>query len=218
MMLRLKNITKTFHQAGETIRLFSNLNLEIPSGTARVLMGASGCGKTTLLRMINGLQKPDSGDVLFDEISLYGQNEKDIRTLRCKTIGFADQQAIMLPQLTALENVLLPTLGLQGDWITQAKNLLVEMGLEQRADFFPHQLSGGERQRVAWARALIRKPQLLLLDEPTSSLDPSRSQELLSLLQTLNRDKQLTVIIATHHTQTLDYFPDVIRLDEENSK
>jgi ABC-type lipoprotein export system ATPase subunit len=215
MMLRLENIAKTFYQAGEAITLFSGLNFEMPSGATHVFMGASGCGKTTLLRMINGLEKPDSGEVLFDDFSMYKHDENAMRAFRCGTIGFADQQAIMLPQLTALENVLLPTLGRKGDWIKHAGSLLAEFGLAKRKDFFPHQLSGGERQRVAWARALILKPKLLLLDEPTSSLDPSRTKALLSLLQTLNREKQISIIIATHNVITLDYFPQVLRLDAE---
>lgn len=217
MMLRLKNVAKTFYQGDEAITLFSDLNIEIPSGESRVFMGASGCGKTTLLRMINGLEKPDSGEILFDDFSMYGHDENTIRAFRCGTIGFADQHAIMLPQLTTLENVILPTLGQKGDWIKQGNTLLEEMGLAKRADFFPHQLSGGERQRVAWGRALILKPKLLLLDEPTSSLDPTRSHDLLSLLQTLNCEKKITIIIATHNAKTLDYFPHVIQLDMENS-
>ena len=217
MMLRLKNVAKTFYQGDEAITLFSDLNIEIPSGESRVFMGASGCGKTTLLRMINGLEKPDSGEILFDDFSMYGHDENTIRAFRCGTIGFADQHAIMLPQLTTLENVILPTLGQKGDWIKQGNTLLEEMGLAKRADFFPHQLSGGERQRVAWGRALILKPKLLLLDEPTSSLDPTRSHDLLSLLQTLNCEKKIKIIIATHNAKTLDYFPHVIQLDMENS-
>ncbi|MAX26819.1 MAG: hypothetical protein CMJ19_20190, partial [Phycisphaeraceae bacterium] len=182
MKLQLKNISKTFTQANETITLFSGLNLEIQQGQACVLMGSSGSGKTTLLRIINGLEKPNSGEIRFDDYSLYEHEDNTIREFRSQVIGFADQQALMLPQLTALENVLLPTIGCKGDWVTEARKLLDDLGLRQRADFFPHQLSGGERQRVAWARALIRRPKLLLLDEPTSALDSNRSQSLLSLL------------------------------------
>ena len=217
MNLHLKNISKTFYQADEKITLFPGLNLELPSGAARVVMGASGCGKTTLLRIIDGLEKPDSGEVLFDDFSLYECDENARRNFRCETIGFADQQAVMLPQLTVLENVLLPTLGRKGNWLRQGRSLLEELGLEKRIDFFPHQLSGGERQRVAWARALILAPGLLLLDEPTSALEPARSHALLSSLQTLNREKQISVIIASHNPMTLDYFPEVIRLDPEKT-
>lgn len=218
MNLKLENITKTFYQADETIRLFSGLNLELPAGAVRVIMGPSGSGKTTLLRIVNGLERPDSGQVRFDDVSLYDCEEKFRRNFRCDTIGFADQQAVMLPQLTALENVLLPTLGRRGDWMSAGRSLLEELGLARRADFFPHQLSGGERQRVAWARALILSPKLLLLDEPTSALEPARSHALLSSLRTLNREKGISVMIATHNPMTLDYFPDVIRFDAEKAE
>lgn len=217
MKLNLQDISKTFYQADEKITLFSGLNLELQPGEARVLMGASGCGKTTLLRIINGLEKPDSGKVLFDEFSLYECDENIRRNFRCGAVGFADQYAVMLPQLTALENVLLPALGREGDWTERGRSLLKEFGLDKRIDFFPHQLSGGERQRVAWARALILGPELLLLDEPTSALDIPRSHELLAMLKKLNREKNISLIIASHSTMMLDYFPELVRLDLEKT-
>ncbi|MDD3118359.1 MAG: ATP-binding cassette domain-containing protein [Victivallales bacterium] len=215
MNLVLKNISKTFFQADEKITLYSGLDLTIPSGAARVIMGPSGCGKTTLLRIIDGLETPDTGAVLFDAFSLYECDENTRRNFRCRNIGFADQSAVMLPQLTVLENVLLPTLGTKKDLTEQGRSLLTELGLEKRIDFFPHQLSGGERQRAAWARALILTPQLLLLDEPTSALEPLRSHALLAAIRDLNRTRSITIIIATHNPMTLEYFPEVVRLDTE---
>ena len=212
MILTLKNIDKTFSHAGETVPLFRQFELTISQGQAVVVMGPSGSGKTTLLRMIHGLEPPDSGDVLFDDFSLYSCDDRTRRKFRCETVGFSDQHARMLPQLTALENVLLPTLGLKKNLDDYGRSLLCEFGLENRTNFFPHQLSGGERQRVALARALVLCPKLLLLDEPSAALDADRSDAIFSLVQQLNAQKQVSVLLTTHNRRVLDFFPNVIHL------
>jgi len=247
MILTLKKICKAFSHAGETVPLFQEFELSLAQGDAVVVMGPSGSGKTTLLRMIHGIEPPDSGEVLFGgiraktpgntEFSLYSCDDRTRRKFRCETIGFSDQHARMLPQLTALENVLLPTLGLKENLDTKvqgvlakdaepAKNssahsarnddygrsLLCEFGLEKRMDFFPHQLSGGELQRVALARALVLGPKLLLLDEPSAALDADRSDAIFALVQQLNAQKQVSVLLTTHNRRVLDFFPNVIHL------
>jgi len=227
MNLTLKNINKTFAHGDETVPLFRGFHLTLGQGEALVVMGPSGSGKTTLLRMIHGLEPPDSGEVLFDAVSLYAGDEPTRRKFRCTTIGFSDQHARLLPQLTALENVLLPALGLKwpGDFagIPPEKNLddygrslLCEFGLDKRADFFPYQLSGGELQRVALARALVLSPKLLLLDEPSAALDADRSDAIFALLQQLlaqqRNVKRMSVIITTHNRRVLDFFPNTIHL------
>jgi len=237
MILTLKNIGKTFSHAGETVPLFQEFELSLAQGAAVVVMGPSGCGKTTLLRMIHGIEPPDSGEVLFDDFSLYSCNDHERRKFRAATIGFSDQFARMLPQLTALENVLLPTLGtsrssgdqrlpqdrspggrplpcqsLSQNLEEYGRTLLGEFGLDNRMDFFPHQLSGGELQRVSLARALILNPKLLLLDEPSAALDADRSDVIFSLIQQLNVQKNVTVLLTTHNRRALDFFPDVVSL------
>ena len=218
MNLTLKKIYKTFSHADETVPLFQEFGLSLAQGEAVVVMGPSGCGKTTLLRMIHGLEPPDSGEVLFDEFSLYSCDDKHRRRFRCETIGFSDQHAQMLPQLTALENVLLPTLGLRRQIGNQmlpedyGRTLLCEFGLEKRMDFFPHQLSGGERQRVALARALVLSPKLLLLDEPSAALDADRSDAIFSLVQQMNTQRRVSIILTTHNRRALDFFPNVVDL------
>ena len=212
MNLTLKKICKTFSHADETVPLFQDFDLELAQGDAVVIMGPSGCGKTTLLRIIHGLEPPDSGEVLFDDFSLYSCDDRVRRKFRCETIGFSDQHARMLPQLTAMENVLLPTLGGQMNLEDYGRTLLCEFGLEKRMDFFPHLLSGGELQRVALARALILSPKLLLLDEPSAALDTDRSDAIFSLVQQLNAQKQVSVILTTHNRRVLDFFPTVVSL------
>ena len=212
MNLTLQKICKTFSHADETVPLFQDFGLSLARGDALVVMGPSGCGKTTLLRIIHGLEPPDSGEVLFDEFSLDSCDDRARRKFRCETIGFSDQHARMLPQLTVLENVLLPSLGLKKNLEHYGRTLLCEFGLEKRMDYFPHLLSGGELQRVALARALILSPKLLLLDEPSAALDAERSDAIFSLVQQLNAQKQVSVILTTHNRRVLDFFPNVIHL------
>jgi ABC-type lipoprotein export system ATPase subunit len=212
MILTLKKICKAFSYAGETVPLFHEFELSLAQGSAVVVMGPSGCGKTTLLRMIHGIEPPDSGEVLFDDFSLYSCNDRERRRFRAETIGFSDQFARMLPQLTALENVLLPTLGRKDSLEDYGRTLLHGFGLENRMDFFPHQLSGGELQRVSLARAMILSPKLLLLDEPSAALDADRSDAIFSLVQQLNTKKNVSVLLTTHNRRALDFFPDMVSL------
>lgn len=216
MNLTLKNIAQSFSYAGETVTLFRGFELSLGQGDALTVMGPSGCGKTTLLRIVNGLQAPDEGEVLFDEFSLYGCQESERQKFRCAAMGFSDQHARMLPQLTVLENVLLPTLGLKRDFEDYGRTLLSECGLEKRIDFFPHMLSGGERQRASLARALIRSPELLLLDEPSASLDIERGDAVFSLVRALSRSKNISVLLTTHNPRALEFFPRAIHLVPED--
>ena len=212
MKLVLNHISKSFQSAGETVALFHHFDFTCPSGGTRLLTGPSGSGKTTLLRIIYGLELPDEGEVLFDDVSLYSLPEAERRRFRRKTIGFADQDSSLLPQLTALENVQLSMLGEKEDCRAQALAWLEEFGLEKRSGFFPQQLSGGERQRVALARALLPNPKILLLDEPTSALDMERSDAFFKLIQQINRDHHITIVLATHNQRAMDFFPDGVNL------
>ena len=183
MNLTVTDLTKTFTRADETIELFHSFSLTLNAGEALTVLGPSGSGKTTLLRMIAGIEPPDEGTILFDKQNLFEMSPEGRRAFRLRHIGFADQYARMLPQLTALENVQIPAAGEGRDCSARAKHLLEEFGLGKRTDHFPSELSGGELQRVALARALILEPEFLLLDEPTSALDAARSDSLLELLR-----------------------------------
>ena len=212
MNLTVTNLTKTFTRADERIELFRDFNLELNAGEALTVLGPSGSGKTTLLRMIAGLERPDDGRILFDGQDLFGMSPEERRAFRLRHIGFADQYARMLPQLTALENVQIPAAGEGKDCSALAKQLLEEFGLGKRTDHFPSELSGGELQRVALARALILEPDFLLLDEPTSALDAARSDSMLELLQQVNRTHGTAILMVTHNTRVLDFFPRSVSL------
>lgn len=212
MRLEVRHLCKRFETAGEEVDLFSDFNLELDAGEVKVLMGPSGSGKTTLIRMLCGLERPDSGTVAYDGQDIHAMPDDTRCRFRRETIGFADQAAQLLPQLTAMENVLLPAIGDGTDRREAARNWLVRFGLEKRLDFFPSQLSGGERQRVTLARALLLNPAFLFLDEPTSALDPKRSDAFFACIRQANQEAGVAVLFATHNTRALDFFPTLIPL------
>ena len=212
MNLTVSNLTKTFTRADERIELFRDFNLNLNAGEALTVLGPSGSGKTTLLRMIAGLEPPDAGTILFDGKNMFGMSPEERRAFRLHHIGFADQYARMMPQLTALENVQIPAASERKDCSVRAKHLLEEFGLGKRTEHFPSELSGGELQRVALARALILEPEFLLLDEPTSALDAARTDSMLELLQQVNRTHGTAILMVTHNTRVLDFFPRSVSL------
>ena len=212
MNLTVTDLTKTFTRADERIELFRDFDLTLNAGEALTVLGPSGSGKTTLLRMIAGIEPPDAGKILFDDHNIFEMNSEDRRAFRLHHIGFADQYARMLPQLTALENVQIPAAGEEKDCSARAGQLLDEFGLGKRMDHFPSELSGGELQRVALARALILEPEFLLLDEPTSALDAARTDSMLELLQQVNRTHGTAILMVTHNTRVLDFFPRSVSL------
>ncbi len=212
MNLTITDLTKTFSRADETIELFHDFNMILNAGEALTVLGPSGSGKTTLLRMIAGLEPPNEGKILFDGQNLFEMSSEERRAFRLRHIGFADQYARMLPQLTALENVQIPATGEGKDCSDRAKQLLEEFGLGKRTEHFPSELSGGELQRVALARALILEPEFLLLDEPTSALDAARTDAMLELLQQVNRTHGTAILMVTHNTRVLDFFPRSVSL------
>ena len=207
MNLSISGLTKTFSKADESIELFRDFSLELNAGEVLTVLGPSGSGKTTLLRMIAGLEQPDSGKIMFNGQDIFEMSPEERRAFRLHHIGFADQYARTLPQLTALENVQIPAASEGKDYAARAKELLTEFGLAKRLDHFPAELSGGELQRVVLARALILGPEFLLLDEPTSALDAARSDSLLELLRDVNRTHGTAILMVTHNTRVLDFFP-----------
>jgi len=201
-LLELQGVTRTFESAPGSPQVLRGVDFTIDVGQSAAIIGPSGCGKSTLLNLIGTLDKPTSGKMTFDGRDIQSMNDADIATFRNRSIGFVFQLHHLLPQCTALENVLVPTLvnAESRDARQRAEQLLERVGLKDRMNYRPGLLSGGERQRVAVVRALINQPRLLLADEPTGSLSPNGAMELAQLMLDLNREESLALIVVTHST------------------
>lgn len=198
-LIKFDNVSKSFSLGdGSSLNVLNDLTLEVNVGETVAIMGPSGCGKSTLLNILGILDFTDSGEVVIDGVSVSSGKADDFAEKRMNLIGFVFQKHHLLPQLTALENVLLPTLKSKENYIEKAKSLLEKVGLSERLDHRPGQMSGGECQRVALCRALINSPKILLADEPTGALDAKSADQLSDLLLKLNREEGLTIISVTH--------------------
>jgi putative ABC transport system ATP-binding protein len=196
-VIQAKNLIKTFEKG--RIKPLNGVNFKIKKGELVAIKGPSGCGKSTLLNMIGALDEPTSGEIIVDGINV--NKIKNIDLFRNKKIGFVFQLHNLIPQLTVLENVLIPTFEVKlpkKEKITKAKNLLKLVRLIDKSGQLPTKLSGGERQRVAIARALVNEPEIILADEPTGNLDSYSTQEILKFLQKINKANKTTLIIVTH--------------------
>ena len=203
-MISVQNLSKSYQTPGETLQVLSDLNLTLAAGETASIIGPSGCGKSTLLNLLGALDRPTSGSIEIDGQDIATLSDDQASAFRNHSLGFIFQQHHLLPQLTVLENVLVPRLA--GDWAEpaaateqRARQLLESVGLSQRLNHLPWQLSGGEKLRTAVARALINQPKLILADEPTGSLDPASTDTIADLLLDLNRTQNVTLIVVTHN-------------------
>ncbi|MEO2055011.1 MAG: ABC transporter ATP-binding protein [Nitrospira sp.] len=188
--------------AGEELVILKGVSLTIREGEVLAIVGASGVGKSTLLSILGGLDRPSSGKITFDGVDLFGHSDAELAGFRNKKIGFVFQFHHLLHEFSALENVMMPGLIRRmnrGDIETAAREMLNSVGLSHRLRHKPGELSGGEQQRVAIARALVLQPKLILADEPTGNLDTHTSDEIFGLLKELNRKKGMTFILVTHN-------------------
>lgn len=202
-IVELKDVIKIYHRGTESLHAVDSINLAIQEGDFVSIIGPSGSGKSTLLNLIGCVDKPTSGTVKIDNIEASKLREKGLARVRNEKIGFVFQQFFLLPTLTALENVELPTLFNQHKRVRKkqlAKELLETVDLKNRINHLPSQLSGGEMQRVAIARALINSPKILLADEPTGNLDSKNAYTIIDIFRKLNREG-LTIIIVTHNLE-----------------
>lgn len=203
--LSARNLFKTFTLGGASLEVLKGASLDLHAGKTVALMGASGTGKSTLLHLLGLLDAPDQGSILLHNKEVHHLSQSASSQLRAEKVGFVFQQFQLLPELSALENILMPRRLARGSWWgrrkqerKRAKEALESVGLGNRAKHRPTQLSGGEQQRVAIARALVSQPALLLADEPTGNLDAKTGEEVLQLLLRLARERGAACLLATH--------------------
>jgi putative ABC transport system ATP-binding protein len=216
-LVKVRNVQKYFSRGGERIEVLTGVNLDVPKGDFLALMGPSGSGKTTLLNLMGGLDSPSGGDVEVDNVRISGMSGGQLSRWRSRNIGFVFQLYNLLPVLTAERNVELPLLLTSLSKADRRKRVgiaLKVVGLADRAKHYPRQLSGGQEQRVGIARAIVTDPTLLLCDEPTGDLDRKAGDEILDLLQALNRDHGKTIVMVTHDPRAADRARRTLHLDK----
>jgi lipoprotein-releasing system ATP-binding protein len=216
-IMTIKGLHKVFTSGGKSLHILKGINLDIHQGMSLGIVGASGAGKSTLLHIIGTLDKPTDGNVFYRNENLTGKNEEELAKFRNLKLGFVFQFHHLLPEFTAFENVLFPSLiaGLNNDDSNRrAMELLKRMGLYDRMGHRSSELSGGEQQRVAVARALLLKPEIILADEPTGNLDSQNSEIVMELLLELTREYGAGLVIVTHNETLVKKFNKSFRLED----
>ena len=202
--LEARGLSKTYRNAEVPVSVFENLTMSVQTGEMLAVVGPSGIGKSTLLHLLGGLDRPDRGKIVVAERELTTMTNDELARWRNRSVGFVFQFHHLLPEFSAVENVAMP--GWIGrvdreEALQRASSLLSELGLDSRARHFPNQLSGGEQQRVAIARALLTNPQVFLADEPTGNLDLETSERVFDLMRECHRKRGLTSVIVTHNPE-----------------
>ena len=216
-LVQIRNVQKHFTRGSERIEVLRGVNLDIPQGDFLALMGPSGSGKTTLLNLLGGLDRPSGGQVQVGNSTISDMNGGALSRWRSQNIGFVFQLYNLLPVLTAEKNVELPLLLTRLSKSERRKRVgiaLKVVGLADRAKHRPSELSGGQQQRVAIARAIVSDPTLLICDEPTGDLDRQSAEEILGLLQQLNREHGKTIVMVTHDPKAAEYATHTLHLDK----
>lgn len=210
LSLQLRTVTKTYELDARPITVLDRVSLQINAGEIVSVVGLSGSGKSTLFALLGLLDRPTSGQILYDGVDLLAGGEPVVEEFRNLHIGFVFQFHHLLPEFTALENVMMPAViaGLSmNEARGRAAELLQRVGLSERIRHAPGELSGGEQQRVALARALVMRPRLVLADEPTGNLDPSTGRAIYNLLLELNEERGTTLLVATHNSDLARRMP-----------
>jgi len=216
-LVRLRNLTKTYQRGPEKVEVLHGIDLDIDRGDFAALMGPSGSGKTTLLNLIGGLDSPSSGEIEVDGKRIDQMGSGQLSQWRSDHVGFVFQFYNLMPTLNAQKNVELPLLLTKLTSAQRKRNAEIALelvGLKDRGKHRPAELSGGQQQRVAIARAIVSDPTLLICDEPTGDLDRQSAEEILGLLQTLNREHGKTIVMVTHDPKAAEYATHTLHLDK----
>jgi len=212
--LKASDLKRSFQIGKSRIDVLRGISLEITKGETVFFCGASGAGKTTLLYTVAGLERPEAGKVFFEETDVYAMNADRLASLRNQRMGFVFQSYFLLPELTALENVLLPAMMGGRSAQPQAEFLLERVGLKERLHHLPSELSGGEQQRVAIARSLINDPSILFADEPTGNLDSHSGASIIDLLLGVAREDKRTLLVVTHDENLAQRGDRLLRIED----
>jgi len=199
-----QGIRKDYLTGGQRLEVLKDINLTLSTGKMAAIVGASGCGKTTLLHILGTIDRPSAGQLFFNHGDVFAKNNTELALFRNRTVGFVFQFHHLLPEFTALENVMMPGMisgNDRAEIIDDANDLLKKVGLADRTGHRVGELSGGEQQRVALARAMIMKPALLLADEPTGNLDAKTGNKVFDLLQEIHSSRQMSTVMVTHNPE-----------------
>ena len=216
-LVSIRNLTKSYQRGPETVEVLHGIDLEIPEGDFVALMGPSGSGKTTLLNLIGGLDSPSGGEIEINGQRIDTMGSGQLSNWRSDHVGFVFQFYNLMPTLNAQKNVELPLLLTRLSAAQRKRNAEIALklvGLEDRGKHRPNELSGGQQQRVAIARAIVSDPTLLICDEPTGDLDRQSAEEILTLLQVLNREHGKTIVMVTHDPKAAEYATHTLHLDK----
>jgi len=216
-LIRIDHLAKSYRRGDQTVPVLSDINLVVETGDFLALMGPSGSGKSTLLNLMAGLDRPDSGRIEVHGVDIARLAEAELAAWRAENVGFIFQFYNLIPVLTAFENVELPLLltGLSRSARRERVDLTLSMvGLSERSDHYPSELSGGQQQRVAICRAIVADPTLIVADEPTGDLDRTSAEEVLGLMQRLNRELGKTIVMVTHDHHAVEAARSVMRLEK----
>lgn len=218
ILLKTNNLCKSYTNSKNVrLNILKNINIEIEKNKIAIIIGASGAGKSTLLHLLGGLDKPDSGEIIFDNQNITKMNDDELCAFRNKNIGFVFQFHHLLPEFSAVENIAIAHMISRKSYnqsISKAKDLLELVGLSERASHKPAELSGGEQQRIAIARALINEPKIILADEPTGNLDSVNSENIHSLFVELKEKLDTTMLIVSHNKELINLADTLIEMKD----